>query len=42
MARIAETRAQRQEIKDLAKQIVAAQQREVDQLMQWRRGWYGS
>ena len=38
----AETRAQRQEIKDLAKQIVEAQQREVDQLTQWRRGWYGS
>ena len=38
----AETRAQRQEIKDLAKQIVEAQQREVDQLTQWRRGWYGA
>ena len=41
-AKAAETRAQRPEIKQLAKEIVAAQQREIDQLQQWRRAWYGA
>jgi uncharacterized protein (DUF305 family) len=40
-AEAAETRAQRPEIKELAQEIVAAQQREIDQMQQWRRAWYG-
>ena len=40
-AEAARTRAERQEIKDLASKIAADQQREVEQLRQWRRSWYG-
>ena len=40
MAREAQTRASRQEIKELAGQIIAAQQREIDQLQAWRAQWY--
>jgi len=36
----AATRAQRDEIKMLAREIVDAQQREVDQLRQWRQSWF--
>jgi uncharacterized protein (DUF305 family) len=41
-ARAAETRAQKPEIKKLAQEIVAAQQKEIDQMQQWRRAWYGA
>ncbi len=40
MAREAQTKAKRQEIKDLAGRIAAAQQREIDQMRQWRAQWY--
>lgn len=40
MAREAQTKAKRQEIKDLAGQIIAAQQREIDQMRSWRALWY--
>jgi len=41
-AKAAEARAQRPEIKKLAQDIVVAQQREIDQMRQWRRAWYGA
>jgi uncharacterized protein (DUF305 family) len=41
-AKAAETRAQRSEVKQLAGEIAAAQQREIEQMRQWRRAWYGS
>ncbi len=40
MAREAQTKAKRQEIKDLAGRIAAEQQREIDQMRQWRAQWY--
>jgi uncharacterized protein (DUF305 family) len=40
MAREAQTKAMHQEIKDLAGQIIAAQQRELDQMQAWRAQWY--
>jgi uncharacterized protein (DUF305 family) len=40
-AEAAETRAQKAEIKDLAKAIIAAQQREIDRMTEWRLIWYG-
>lgn len=40
MAREAQTKATHQEIKDLAGRIVAAQQREIDQMKAWRAQWY--
>ena len=42
MATEAQTKANRDEIKQLAKEIVAAQQREVDQMKTWRAQWYPS
>jgi uncharacterized protein (DUF305 family) len=42
MARIALTRAQHPQIKRLAQSIVAAQQREIAQMKEWRKAWYGS
>lgn len=41
-AQAAETRAERPEIKEMAQAIVADQQREIDQMKQWRQAWYGS
>jgi uncharacterized protein (DUF305 family) len=41
-ARAAETRAQKPEIKKLAREIVAAQQKEIEQMQQWRKAWYGA
>jgi uncharacterized protein (DUF305 family) len=41
-ARAAATRAQRAEIKELARQIIADQQREIEQLQAWRQAWFGS
>lgn len=40
MAKEAQTQAEHQEIKDLAGRIVAAQQREIDQMKAWRTQWY--
>jgi uncharacterized protein (DUF305 family) len=37
----AQTRAQRSEIKDLAGNIIADQQREIAQMEGWRDAWYG-
>jgi uncharacterized protein (DUF305 family) len=41
-AKIAQEQAQRAEIKELARAIIADQQREIDQMKQWRQAWYGS
>ncbi len=41
-ARQALQKAGRQEIKDLARNIVETQQREIDQMRSWRAQWYGS
>ena len=40
-ARAAESRAQKPEIKQLAKDIIAAQEREIRQMQDWRKAWYG-
>lgn len=40
MAQDAQTKAVHQEIKDLAGQIIAAQQQELDQMKAWRAQWY--
>lgn len=40
MAKDAQTKAQHQEIKDLAGQIIAAQQKEIDQMKAWRTQWF--
>ena len=41
-AKAAESRAERPEIKELARSIIADQQREIDQMTAWRQAWYGS
>ena len=41
-ASAAESRAQRPEIKQLARDIVAAQQAEIKQMQDWRKAWYGA
>ncbi len=41
-ARVAQEQAQRPEIKELARAIIAEQQREIDQMKVWRQAWYGS
>lgn len=40
MAKDAQAKAQHQEIKDLAGQIIAAQQQEIDQMKSWRAQWF--
>ena len=40
MAELALTNARHQEIKDLAKAIVAAQTKEIDQMEKWESAWY--
>jgi uncharacterized protein (DUF305 family) len=40
-AKAAETRAQRPEIKELAANIIADQQREIAQMEGWRDAWFG-
>ena len=39
MAEQAEHRAQHQEIKDLAKNIISAQTSEIEQMKQWKKNW---
>jgi uncharacterized protein (DUF305 family) len=41
-AKAAETRAERPEIKTLAKAIIADQQREIEQMKAWRAAWFGA
>ena len=41
-ARVAQEKAERPEIKELARTIIADQQREIEQMKQWRQAWYGS
>lgn len=40
--RLAQTQGKRTEIRDLGTRIIADQQREIDQMNEWRRAWYGS
>ena len=42
MARIAQARAERAEIKNLARQILQGQQDEITQMRAWRQAWFGS
>ena len=42
MARVAEARSQRPEIKGLAADIVRSQDAEIEQMKGWRKAWYGS
>jgi len=42
MSELALTRARRPEIKTLAQQIIASQSREITQMRQWYRQWYGA
>jgi uncharacterized protein (DUF305 family)/uncharacterized cupredoxin-like copper-binding protein len=41
MAQAALANAKHQELKDLAHEIIDAQQREIDQMTGWRAAWYG-
>ena len=41
MAKDALTKAKHPELKQLAKEIVASQQGEIDQMKGWRKAWYG-
>ncbi len=40
MAELAITNAKHQEIKDLAKEIISAQTREIEQMQSWENIWY--
>jgi uncharacterized protein (DUF305 family) len=42
MARDARENAERPELRELASQIIEAQEREIGQLRRWRAEWYGS
>lgn len=42
MARIAQERAEHPEIRQLAENVIAAQETEIEQMQQWRQEWYGS
>ena len=41
-ATLALPQAERPEIKDLAKAIIVAQEREIGQMRHWRTAWYGA
>jgi uncharacterized protein (DUF305 family) len=41
-AKAAESRAERAEIKELARAIITDQQREIQQMQQWVQDWYGA
>ena len=40
MAQVASEKSDNPEIKELAENIVSAQRREIEQMMQWREAWY--
>src|SRR5574340_1543343 len=40
MAQMALTQAQHEELRQMAQNIVDSQQREIDQMQQWRQQWY--
>jgi uncharacterized protein (DUF305 family) len=40
MAQVAYEKSRIPEIKELAKNIVSAQQREIEQMKEWRKEWY--
>ena len=42
MAELALTNAQHQEIKDLAKAIITAQNKEISDMQAWQKAWYGN
>ncbi len=42
MAKIAQTRGEHPEIKTLAGNIIADQNKEIGQMQQWRKAWFGS
>jgi uncharacterized protein (DUF305 family) len=42
MARIAQQRAQRPEVKGMAEEVVSAQDAEIARMKQWRKAWFGS
>lgn len=39
MARMAETQAKHQEVKDLSRAIIDTQQKEIDRMKQWQKAW---
>lgn len=41
MARLAQTKAKRQEVKQLAENIISSQGKEIDQMKSWYKEWYG-
>ncbi|MEO5930475.1 MAG: DUF305 domain-containing protein [Candidatus Kapaibacterium sp.] len=41
MAKDALAKANRPELKKLAESIIASQQKEIDQMKQWKKSWYG-
>jgi uncharacterized protein (DUF305 family) len=40
MAQDALSKSKRSEIKQLSQDILSSQQKEIDQMKQWRQGWY--
>jgi uncharacterized protein (DUF305 family) len=42
MAKLALERAEHDELRRLASDIIAAQEREIAQMREWRREWFGS
>ena len=42
MAKVAQARAERPEIRQMAEAIISAQDREIQQMKGWRKAWYGS
>lgn len=42
MAKVAQQRAERPEIKQMAEAIISDQEREISQLKSWRKSWFGS
>lgn len=41
MAKLAQTKAQRQEVKVLAEDIISSQGKEISQMKEWYQGWFG-
>ncbi len=41
MAQEALEKSDRPEVKELAQSIIDSQQQEIDQMVQWRKDWYG-